>query len=81
MMAEVRAAVEGRNGEAIERAAHRLRGSAGFFEARPVVEAAAELEDLGRKGRLDGIDERCRELERRAEQLKHALSEPLEDTL
>jgi CheY-like chemotaxis protein/HPt (histidine-containing phosphotransfer) domain-containing protein len=80
MMTEIRGAVDRKDADALERAAHRLRGSASFFDARPVVDAAAELEDLAGKGELEGVEERCRELEGRAERLRQALSEPLEDT-
>jgi HPt (histidine-containing phosphotransfer) domain-containing protein len=80
MLADIRTAVDARDAKAIERTAHRLRGSASFFDARPVVEASAEIEDRAKKGELEDVAERWRELEGRAERLRQALSEPLEDT-
>jgi CheY-like chemotaxis protein/HPt (histidine-containing phosphotransfer) domain-containing protein len=80
MLADIRAAVDRRDAQALERAAHRLRGSASFFDARPVVEAAARLEAIGEGGDLSGADDQCRELEGRAERLRQALSTPMEDT-
>jgi HPt (histidine-containing phosphotransfer) domain-containing protein len=38
---------------ALERAAHKLKGSLGIFEARNACAAARRLEELGRAGDLD----------------------------
>jgi HPt (histidine-containing phosphotransfer) domain-containing protein len=80
MLAEIRSAVERRDAQALERAAHRLRGSASFFDAGPVVETAGRLEAIGEAGDLEGADDQCRELEGRAERLRQALAAPMEDT-
>ena len=46
----LREAVTGGNAQAIERAAHKLKGSVGNFAAYPAFEAAAKLEVVGREG-------------------------------
>jgi two-component system, sensor histidine kinase and response regulator len=47
---EIRGAVARRDGGALQAAAHRLRGSAGYFTAQRTCELAARLEELGRSG-------------------------------
>jgi two-component system, sensor histidine kinase and response regulator len=46
--AEMRDAIARRDGAALQRAAHNLRGTAGFFKAQAVCDLARRLEDLGR---------------------------------
>ena len=52
MLTSLREAVTAGDANAIERAAHRLKGSVGNFAAQPAFEAALKLEVLGRDGRL-----------------------------
>jgi two-component system, sensor histidine kinase and response regulator len=60
---EIRDAVARRDGGALQAAAHRLRGSAGYFAAQRTFELAARLEQHGREGGFDGETEQlCREL-------------------
>ena len=60
---EIRDAVARRDGSALQAAAHRLRGSAGYFAAQRTLELAARLEQRGREGDLDaGTEQLCREL-------------------
>jgi DNA-binding response OmpR family regulator len=80
MVADVREAATARDGASLERAAHRLRGSASFFGARELVEASARLEALGRKGDLRGAEKGCRDLGRQAARLERALSAPMEES-
>jgi CheY-like chemotaxis protein/HPt (histidine-containing phosphotransfer) domain-containing protein len=47
---EIRSAIACRDAAALQAAAHRLRGSAGYFAARRACELAARLEALGRAG-------------------------------
>ena len=49
----LRAAVRQRDAERLRTVAHKLKGAAGFLAALVVVETAADLEILGREGRLD----------------------------
>lgn len=55
---EVRDAIERADAELLRRAAHSLKGAAGFFGAQSLVEAAFEMETAGREANLD----RAREL-------------------
>ncbi len=60
---EIRDAVARRDGGALQAAAHRLRGSAGYFAAQSTFELAARLERHGREGDFDaGTEQLCREL-------------------
>jgi signal transduction histidine kinase/FixJ family two-component response regulator len=57
-LVKIRAALDARNGPALQRAAHRLRGAATNFEASAVVDAARTLEEIGRTAEF-GDDERA----------------------
>ncbi len=48
-MAEIRRAIDGRDGLGLERSAHYMKGSVGHFAAREAFEAAARLERAGRE--------------------------------
>src|SRR5262245_2234908 len=63
LCAEIRDAVARRDGGALQAAAHRLRGSAGYFAAQRAFELAARLEQHGRESDFDaGVEQLCREL-------------------
>jgi signal transduction histidine kinase/DNA-binding response OmpR family regulator/HPt (histidine-containing phosphotransfer) domain-containing protein len=49
----IRDAIEARDGEALRRAAHTLKGAAGNFEAADVVRAARTFEEMGQSGQFD----------------------------
>jgi HPt (histidine-containing phosphotransfer) domain-containing protein len=51
-MAEIQEAVTLSDAQNLERAAHKLKGAAAVFDARSVVEAAEQLEILGRQRNL-----------------------------
>ena len=73
--AEIRDAVERRDGGALERAAHRLRGSAGYFAAQATFELARRLEALGRDGAFTAETERAsRELNAELALLERSLA-------
>jgi signal transduction histidine kinase/CheY-like chemotaxis protein/HPt (histidine-containing phosphotransfer) domain-containing protein len=48
----IRTALDARDGEALRRAAHGLKGAAANFDAEAVVSAARTLEDIGRSGQF-----------------------------
>jgi HPt (histidine-containing phosphotransfer) domain-containing protein len=52
-MAELRAAVDGRDAETARRVAHTLKSNGATFGAQPFSELCRELEALGRSGELD----------------------------
>ncbi len=56
-LAELRHAAAAGDAELIYRSAHSLRGSAGNLGARSLSSTLAELQDLGRSGRLLGAGE------------------------
>jgi two-component system sensor histidine kinase/response regulator len=60
---ELRAAVEARDAKRVERSAHGLKGSVSNFGARPAVEAAFQLETMGRAQKLVEVEQVLRSLE------------------
>jgi len=54
----IRLALDQRDGEALRRAAHGLKGAAANFDAEGVVAAARTLEDIGRSPQFE-TDPRC----------------------
>jgi signal transduction histidine kinase/DNA-binding response OmpR family regulator len=62
-LAEIREALRRRDAEALQRAAHALRGSVGNFGANTAFAASQRLEDIGRTRDLDVADEACVALE------------------
>jgi CheY-like chemotaxis protein/HPt (histidine-containing phosphotransfer) domain-containing protein len=73
-LAALKAGLAGQDANILERTAHRLRGSAAFFEARPLVEAALAVETLGRNRTLDHAEDACRRLESETGRLVQALT-------
>ncbi|MDA0745180.1 MAG: response regulator [bacterium] len=80
VLADIRAAVEQKDGEELERAAHRMKGMAGNFSAGPVVAVAHRLEGMGREGNLGSIEEEYKELKVEALRLIDALERVRTDT-
>jgi len=58
---EIADAIARRDGGALQAAAHRLRGSAGYFAAQRTSDLAARLEQLGRLGDFTAETERASE--------------------
>jgi CheY-like chemotaxis protein len=52
-LSKIREALSARDGEALRRAAHGLKGAAANFDAVGVVRAARALEEMGRTGEFD----------------------------
>jgi DNA-binding response OmpR family regulator/HPt (histidine-containing phosphotransfer) domain-containing protein len=74
LLSEIEAAADGADAGRLERAAHRLRGSASFFEAHGVVTVAQRLERMARDGALSGAAGIARDLMRETTNLTDALS-------
>ncbi|HVS37161.1 MAG TPA: Hpt domain-containing protein, partial [Gemmataceae bacterium] len=74
LVTAVRSAVSARDARALQLSAHTLKGSASTFSARALVEAAWTLEQMGRQGALDGVQEALAALEREAHRLLQALT-------
>ena len=64
LLAEIRAAIDRNDPPALERSAHRLKGSVSNFGAKLAQEAALRLELMGREGDVSNASERYQELER-----------------
>lgn len=62
LLVDVQIAVQRRDSKAIERSAHRLKGSAGKFGMNATVQTAMRLEVLGRTGDLADVDAICQSL-------------------
>jgi two-component system, sensor histidine kinase and response regulator len=74
MMDVVRKAVEAKDGSALHRAAHRLKGSVVTFAAAPAADAALTLELLGRDGQVDAVEAPFKRLEVEIARLVAALT-------
>jgi signal transduction histidine kinase/DNA-binding response OmpR family regulator len=74
LMTNLREAVTSRDAKAIERAAHKLKGSVGNFAAQPAFEAALRLEILDRGGNLSKAEPVYAELEMEVNRLKSAMA-------
>ena len=74
MLDDVRTAVSRGDPTLVDRAAHRLRGSANFFDAHAVVRAAGQLETMGRGAALDGAESVLQTLTHETDRLTRALS-------
>ena len=74
LMSKVRSAVTRGDGEALQLAAHRLKGLVSNFDADQASKSAADLESRGRDGDFDEAQAICEELQRQIDQLASALS-------
>jgi two-component system sensor histidine kinase/response regulator len=63
MLVHLREAVRAEDANAIEYAAHSLKGSVGNFSAQPAFDAALKLEAIGRGGNLSEAEQAFAELE------------------
>ena len=71
---EIRKAVATSNSHMLERSAHGLKGSVANFGARAAVDAAFQLEQFGKAGKLDQASVVLADLERALAQLHVELS-------
>jgi two-component system, sensor histidine kinase and response regulator len=62
-LSELHEAVKTRDAKRIERTAHGLKGSVSNFGARPAVDAALQLETMGRAQKLVEVEQVLRTLE------------------
>jgi two-component system sensor histidine kinase/response regulator len=78
MLAAVRTAVASKDADALERAAHSLKGSVATFAAANAFEAALKLERLGRAKELTGAEKVCAVLSAEVERLRADLEDWVE---
>jgi HPt (histidine-containing phosphotransfer) domain-containing protein len=74
LLSEICAAARCRDGAALERAAHSIKGSVSTFAARPAFDAALRLETMARCGDLADIETACATLVAEIERLSDALT-------
>jgi HPt (histidine-containing phosphotransfer) domain-containing protein len=72
-LCELKRAAAAEDGGALERHAHSLKGSVSTFADGDVIDAALALEEKGRRGALDGVDEDLWRLETELERLRPEL--------
>ncbi len=73
LLADIHAAIGKGEAGQLRLAAHTLKGSADLFAARGVVQAAAELERIGRDGPMELAGKACAELDDKVQGLLTAL--------
>jgi len=74
LLADIRTSAGRGDGAALERAAHKLKGSVGNFGAGRAAATALRLEVMGRAGELTGADAVCVELENEVVSLRSGLA-------
>jgi two-component system sensor histidine kinase/response regulator len=72
-MKQIREGILTGDAEAVEHAAHSLKGSVANFAAKRAYDAAYRLEVLGREGNLEETNEALGDLEKEIEEMKDAL--------
>lgn len=75
MEREMRRAVEVGDPEALERAAHSLKGSSGTIGAGRLREICRRLEEVAERGSVDGVEDGLCELRREFRQVSRQLSQ------
>jgi two-component system, sensor histidine kinase and response regulator len=74
MLATLRNAIDAGDAEAVQRAAHNLKGSVSVFGGRPAVRSALTLEGMGREKGLSGARYAIITLEGEVDRLNRALA-------
>lgn len=74
-MHDIRQAIEENRPQALEEAAHRLKGASGMMGAMQVYEAAQTLEQMGRAHTLDHVREALQSLEYQVNQLEQHIKQ------
>ena len=75
MLSVVRTAVDSKSADALQRAAHTMKGSVSTFGAQSAVEAALKLERIARSGELEGAENGYEILAAEVKRLREALEE------
>lgn len=79
MLMEIHEAAAGQDAQRLARAAHAFKGMVSNFCAAPAEAAARRIEQMGRDGAFEGVEEAVEGLEREVERLKTALEELAQD--
>jgi PAS domain S-box-containing protein len=75
LLAEIRGAVERKDGPTLRMSAHTLKGSVATLGAGATADAARRLEEMGRDQRWDGADAALAELDDAVDRLRPALAD------
>ncbi|MBS0208200.1 MAG: response regulator [Planctomycetes bacterium] len=79
LIGEIHEAISHKDSIRLRRAAHTLKSSAAIFAARPTMEAALKLEQLGQRGSISEAIEACDALEQQASLLIPSIAEHLNE--
>lgn len=71
---EIRKAVGEGEPDQVRRSAHKLKGSLRYLAAEKSIDCASRLEEMGREGRLEGVDEAFRDLAAAYEEVRRFIS-------
>ncbi len=74
-LSKIKEDVNNRNGNGLEKSAHKLKGAIANFEEKAAFETALQLEMMGKKNKLDGVEEAYDTLVKEIEYLVDALKE------
>ena len=80
LLGELRDAVDSRDGAAMARAAHTIKGTVGNFCAAAAMQMALEIEIMGKEDSLDHAAESLAALEREFQKVTKALNKMLQET-
>jgi HPt (histidine-containing phosphotransfer) domain-containing protein len=75
LMEKLRQGLAEGDGEAVQRAAHSLKGEVSYLAAAGAAQAARRLEDLGSEGDLSVVSEAIRLMERELDDLRQAIED------
>ena len=73
LLDSIKEAVSARDSQALQRAAHTMKGAVANFGAKDAYEAAYELESMGRRNDLADVDAACETLVRVMSEIHPAL--------
>ncbi len=73
LLATIREAIEIQDGKTLQRAAHTLKGSTGYFGATHAAEMALQLETMGKKGEMIHAHKALADMEREMARLTPVL--------
>jgi CheY-like chemotaxis protein len=73
MLSRIQLAMASRDAQALQQAAHALKGSIANFAARDAVDAALKLEMMGRRKKLAGVEDAYLRLKQEIKRLQRAL--------
>jgi two-component system, sensor histidine kinase and response regulator len=75
LMDRLRQGMTNGDAEAVQRAAHSLKGEVSYLSAAGATQAARRLEDLGHERNLSAVSEAVRVMERELDQLRQAIED------